>query len=314
MEADDNGRMFDPTSLQGATDLDRWGLIRAEGADAAAFLQGQLTNDVAALDPARARLAGYCSPKGRLLATFVVWRTADDALMMACSADVLAPTLKRLSMYVLRAKCRLSDVSDRWRLVGLAGRAATAVGDVAWARGEQRGATLIRLPDAECVARALWIASPDADPPELPALAPATWRWLEVCSGVPTIVAATVDRFVPQMVNLELVGGVDFRKGCYPGQEVVARSQYRGTLKRRSLLYDTAGQPRPGDEVYHSADPGQPAGMVVDAAPSPAGGSTALVEVKIAALPEGSLHLRSSGGPMLSRRAMPYAVPLDGTA
>ena len=100
-------------------------------------------------------------------------------------------------------------------------------------------------------------------PPPLPALDAAAWRWLEVRSGVPRIVAATAEQFVPQMVNLELVGGVNFQKGCYPGQEVVARSQYRGTLKRRAFAVGGAAAMQPGQEIFHGADPGQPAGMVV---------------------------------------------------
>jgi folate-binding protein YgfZ len=315
MKADDNGRMFDTTTLQGAASLDHWGVIRAEGADAATFLQGQLTQDIASLDTGRAALAGYCSPKGRLLASFVVWRrAAPDEFLLACSADLLAPTVKRLSMYVLRAKCKLSDASDRFQLVGLAGDAARDAGAAPWARSERGAATLIRLPDAARVARAWWVAPRDAERPALPALDAAAWRWLEVCSGVPTIVAATADRFVPQMVNLELLHGVDFHKGCYPGQEVVARSQYRGTIKRRSLLFDAPALARAGDEVFHDAEPGQPAGMIVDAAAAPGGGSTALVEVKLEALAGGALHLGTADGPTLERRTMPYDVPLDGDA
>jgi len=315
MEADDNGRMSEPVSLRGLAALAHWGVIRAEGADAAGFLQGQLTNDVASLDAKQSCLAGYCSPKGRLLASFVVWRSAADEFFLACSADLLAPTLKRLSMYVLRARCKLSDASERLQLAGVAGDAALAAGPNSWSRAQQGAATLIRLPDAEGVPRALWIAGRDEARPALPALDGGAWRWLEVCSAVPAIVAATADRFVPQMLNFELLKGIDFQKGCYTGQEVVARSQYRGTIKRRSFLFDTPAEPRPGDEVFHSADPGQPCGMVVDAAGVPGGsGSTTFVEVKLAALGDGSIHLGAPGGPLLTRRPMPYDVPLDEVA
>ena len=140
------------------------------------------------------------------------------------------------------------------------------------------------------------------------------WRQLSASSGVPVIEAATVDQFVPQMVNLELIGGVDFKKGCYPGQEVVARSQYRGTLKRRMFLFDVPAAAQPGQELFHSADPGQPAGLIANAAPSPAGGSRVLAEVKLVALDEGSLHLGSADGPVLTRRELPYAVPTESAA
>jgi folate-binding protein YgfZ len=138
-----------------------------------------------------------------------------------------------------------------------------------------------------------------------------TWHWLEVSSGLPLIEAATVDQFVPQMVNFELIGGVDFKKGCYPGQEVVARSQYRGTLKRRMFLFDVPAAAQPGQELFHSADPGQPAGLVANAAASPDGGSRILAEVKLAALDHGSLHLGAADGPVLTQRELPYAVPLE---
>ncbi len=137
------------------------------------------------------------------------------------------------------------------------------------------------------------------------------WRGLEVRSGVPTIVAATVEQFVPQMINLELLRGVDFQKGCYPGQEVVARSQYRGTIKRRMFLFETASEATAGQDVFHGADPHQPCGMVVNAAPRGAGGSSVLVEIKLAALAEGTVHLTRADGPLLQARPLPYDVPTD---
>jgi folate-binding protein YgfZ len=137
------------------------------------------------------------------------------------------------------------------------------------------------------------------------------WRRLEVRSGIPTIEAATVDQFVPQMLNYELIGGVDFTKGCYPGQEVVARSHYRGTLKRRMFLFDGDAAAQSGQELFHSADPAQPAGMVVNAAPREDGvGSSLLCEVKLDAMADGSLHLGAVDGAVLRRDALPYDVPL----
>lgn len=327
-----------PATPDGALRLDDWGVIRAQGPDAAAFLQGQLTNDVLGLAAGRASLAGYCSAKGRLLASFVVWRDAGeeatDDLLLACSADLLAPTLKRLSMFVLRAKCKLSDASADVPLWGLTGGAAEAVmkaaqgtlakpWDTAALGGSPLPTRVIRLPDTR-----LPDAVPDAQapsaaanaslprlllagafvPPAGPPLSHDTWRWLEVQSGTARICAATVEQFVPQMVNLEVVGGVNFQKGCYPGQEVVARSQYRGTLKRRAYVVAGAEMMRPGQEVYDEADPSQPAGMVVLAGRH--GGSFAgLVELKIAAAEHGALHLGRADGPALRVGALPYALP-----
>ena len=318
------GAMNPTSASDGVLRLSDWGLIRAQGVDAAVFLQGQLTQDVLHLPAGRARLAGFCSAKGRLMASFVVWRanpeTCLDTFYLACSADLLAPTLKRLTMFVMRAKCKLSDASAEISLYGLAGlqtlaglglaapAAAAAVVDLGAGQA-------VCLPEVEGQPRGLLVWPAELPLPaaltNLPALAPEAWAWLEVRSGVVRIVAATVEHFVPQMVNFELVGGVDFQKGCYPGQEVVARSQYRGTLKRRALAFDSTADLAPGQEIFHSADAGQPAGEVALAAPRPGGGSSALVEIKLAALESGSLHLGSVAGPLLVVSALPYSIPTD---
>ena len=291
------------------------GVIRASGADAAAFLQGQLTNDVAGLGTGSACLAGFCSAKGRLQASFVVWRPSADEFLLSCPREILAPTLKRLSMFVLRAKCRLSDASDELAVFAVAGPPAAAMLDgMAVGQVDARGATtLLRVPDAAGVQRGWLVAGTgaEADVPAAEAISLETWRWLEVESGIVTIEAATVDRFVPQMVNFELVGGVDFQKGCYPGQEVVARSQYRGTTKRRTLLFDCDVVPVAGQDVFASGTANEPAGTVANAAPHPLrGGGSALVEVRLAALGD-ELRLGAGDGPLLRRRELPYPVPLD---
>jgi len=315
MGSDDNRHMTTPYSLDGAAALTHLGVIHAQGADAAAFLHGQLTNDFALLDTAHARLAGYCSAKGRLLASFIAWKRSDDEVLLVCSADLLAPTLKRLSMFVLRAKCKLSDASAQWRLLGLAGTSAEALlGSAAptavWGKTDHAGADVVRLPNAAGATRYLWAAPLETAVPALPALDANAWRWGETASGVVTIEAATVDQFVPQMLNYELLGGVDFKKGCYPGQEVVARSQYRGTIKRRTFLFESEGASLAGQDVFHSADPGQPAGKVANTAPLPSG-SSLLAEIKLAALGDGTLHLGSAEGPLLQRAEMPYQVTTE---
>jgi len=301
-------------SLQGAVRLADWGVIRAAGDDARAFLNGQLTQDVLHLGDGSARLAGYCSAKGRLLASFVVWQRSPAELLLACSADLLPATLKRLSMFVLRAKCKLSDASAELPLHGLAGAAALdALGAdapaAAWGRVSRGAADLVRLPDAAGVPRWLWAG---AGSPTLPPLAVDAWRWLEVQSGIVRIVAATAEQFVPQMVNLEVVGGVNFQKGCYPGQEVVARSQYRGTLKRRAFIFDSEAAAVPGQEIFAGSDASQPAGMVTAAAPMPDGSGrySVLAETKLSAL-DGSLHLGSADGPRLVPTALPYALEFE---
>ncbi|MEN9905665.1 MAG: hypothetical protein RLZZ555_2230, partial [Pseudomonadota bacterium] len=222
---------FDASALTGLVRLESWGLIRAQGADAASFLHNQLTQDFVLLGREQARLAGYCSPKGRMLASFIGWKSGEDEILLACSRDLLAPTLKRLSMFVLRAKVKLSDASAELALYGAAGASVPAgLPAASWSRLDDAAGSWIRLPAAEGVARALLCARPECPPTaDLPA---AIWQWLEVRSGVCLVSAAVVEEFVPQMLNYESVGGVNFKKGCYPGQEVVARSQYRGALKR----------------------------------------------------------------------------------
>jgi tRNA-modifying protein YgfZ len=312
MGGDDNDCMT-TTSLQGAVRLADLGVVRAAGADAAAFLHSQLTNDILALDSTQARLAGHCSAKGRLLSSFVVWRRGVDELLLACSADLLGPALKKLSMFVLRARCKLTDASNEVALYGLAGNAATAwLGDAApraaWQRSDVGRAQVIRLPDGAGQARYLWAAPPDEAAPSLPALPHAAWEWLEVHSGVPRIVSATVEKFVPQMVNFEVVGGVNFQKGCYPGQEVVARSQYRGTVKRRAMLFRLDAPGAPGQEVYAMEDPLQPAGMIVNAASLDA--HAAMVELKLSAA-GAALRLSAADGPALHLQPLPYPLPTE---
>jgi len=140
----------------------------------------------------------------------------------------------------------------------------------------------------------------------------AAWRLASIHAGVPQITQPTQEQFVPQMVNYELLGGVNFKKGCYPGQEIVARSQYLGKLKRRMVLATLAdAAARAGDEVYSVADPDQPSGMIVNAAPNGAGGADVLVEIKLAAL-EGDVRHASAGGTKLDFLPLPY--PIDSAA
>ncbi len=302
--------------IEGFVRLSDWGVIRAAGEEAASFLQGQLTQDVLSLGASQARLAGYCSAKGRLSATFVIWQDTPGTLLLACSADLLAPTLKRLQMFVLRARCKLSDASSKISLWGLAGsavaqRLAGGAPQSVWAAtGAADHPRTIRLPNGDGTARYLHAAPAGAQAPEGAAISLDEWRWLEVGSAVARIAAATAEQFVPQMVNLEVVGGVSFSKGCFPGQEVVARSQYRGTLKRRAFVLESAVAALPGDEVFHNADATQPAGMVVNSA-SLGERHRLLAELKLAAITEGSLHLRAADGPALSRPTLPYALPGD---
>jgi folate-binding protein YgfZ len=305
------------------TDL---GLIAATGEDAPTFLHSQLTNDVQQLAPGQARLAGYCTPKGRLLATFLMWRD-DQAIYLQLPRELQAPLQKRLSMFVLRAKARLADAT-----LDPAFEAAIGVGGAkgeaalrqqvaqlpggAYQTTRSDAGTVVRLADAFGAPRYLWLTTAANATAALPALKDAlplggnqAWHLAAVHAAVPQVTAKTQEQFVPQMVNLELLGGVNFKKGCYPGQEIVARSQYLGKLKRRMALatIDNAAA-LAGQEVFSTADPDQPCGMIVNAAVNGVGGADALIEMKLASL-EDDVHLGSAGGAKVSFLPMPY--PLD---
>jgi len=307
--------------------LPQFGVIDANGDDAASFLHNQLTNDIQHLDVTGARLAGYCSPKGRLLASLLAWKTGET-IRLLISKDLQASVQKRLSMFILRAKAKLVDDSDKLLIVGLAGdvRDALATGfdalpDGVHVKVDDPAGTLIRLPDAAGRLRYLWVGPKEAVEARLAALdgklqrvAPAVWDWLDIRAGEPRITQAVSEQFVPQMVNYDVLGGVNFKKGCYPGQEVVARSQYRGTIKRRTALASVAASldaARAGAELFHSDDPGQPCGMIVNLAAAPDGGVDVLTEIKLAALESGTVHLGAADGPALHFLPLPYALPAE---
>jgi len=296
--------------LDGKSALHHLGIIRAVGEDAAKFLHSQLTQDFMLLGMGEARLAAFCSAKGRMQASFIGFKRSSTEIWLVCSRDLLAQTLKRLSMFVLRAKVQLSDASDDIALYGLAGSALHALTPEPhhpWDRSDHDGATLVHLYPAEGVARALWAAPCGIPEPAGDELPPGHWLWSEVRSGVATVTLPVVDAFVPQMLNYESVGGVNFKKGCYPGQEVVARSQFRGTLKRRSFLAHCEAPLQAGQEVYAAADPTQPCGLVVQAAAAPAGGHDAIVCLQVSST-QGKLQAGSPDGAALQLLPLPYAL------
>ncbi|MEX3526813.1 MAG: folate-binding protein [Burkholderia sp.] len=306
--------------------LPQFGIIDVAGDDAATFLHSQLTNDIEHLDAAGVKLAGYCTAKGRLLASFLAWRS-DAGVRLLVSKDIQAAVQKRLSMFVLRAKAKLSDAAELVA-VGLAGEVREALSGLCEAlpdgvhtKLDGPAGTLIRLPDADGRARYLWIASRKQFEAgtavldgKLAHVSPAVWDWLEIRAAEPRIAQPVVEQFVPQMLNYDVIGAVNFRKGCYPGQEIVARSQYRGTIKRRAALVHVEGETdtaRAGVELFHSEDPGQPCGMIVNAAAAPAGGVDALVEIKLAAQESGTVHLGTPDGPALAFLPLPYGLPTE---
>jgi folate-binding protein YgfZ len=298
------------TLLHGITPLTHLGVIRAQGDEAAKFLHGQLTQDFALLGPQQARLAAYLSPKGRMLASFIGCQRSATEVLLVCSRDLLAATLKRLSMFVLRTKVKLTDASDEFALYGLAGDALISIAGSAcpaWAKADFDDQILVHLYPALGQPRGLWIAPQGSPAPQGQALDAALWAWGEVRSGVATLSAPLVETFVPQMLNYESVGGVNFKKGCYPGQEVVARSQFRGQLKRRTYLAHSPSALAVGAEIFTAEDAEQAVGLVVQSAPAPAGGWDALVCLQTHA---SSADLRAGPAP-LALQPLPYALLTD---
>jgi len=293
----------------GVTPLPHLGVIRVAGEEAAKFLQGQLTQDFALLGLSEARLAAFCSAKGRMQASFVGFKRSHEEVLLVCSRDLLASTLKRLSMFVLRAKAKLSDASDAFQLFGVVGSAVPPALPVAlWSQWRDGEASVVRLYPAEGLPRALWLAPAGEQAPAGEALAEPLWQWLDVRSGVATVSQPVFEAFVPQMLNYESVGGVNFKKGCYPGQEVVARSQFRGTLKRRAYVVHGDTPLAAGQEIFHSSDAEQACGTVVQAATNPSGGFDAIVSMQTSAATQGSLHAGSADGPVLRLLPLPYPL------
>ncbi|GAA4406087.1 folate-binding protein YgfZ [Quisquiliibacterium transsilvanicum] len=316
------------------------GLLNVSGADALRFLHGQLTNDVEGLAQGQARWFGYCTAKGRLLSVFLGWRE-DEAVALSVARPMAAALARRLSMYVLRAKARVADVSGERVLFGLGGRGAPAAlerlglaAPVPMEVVRAGAATVIALPPVQLAggdcprwllalpaheAAAAWqrLMAEDLG---LAAVSSEAWRWTEILAGVPRLVAATAEQFVPQMLNLDLSGGVSFTKGCYPGQEIVARTHYLGKQRRRMHLGRVLGEaPAPGSDVLDAA--GQPVGRVVVAAAAPDGGAALLYEAQLAAVAGGPLSVLGASGASGATGAtaptaatiepgeLPYALP-----
>jgi folate-binding protein YgfZ len=302
------------TQLQGIAPLPHLGIIRAAGSDAASFLHNQLTNDVLLMKEGQARLAAFCNAKGRMQASFVVYKRSAEDVLLICRKDLIAQTVKRLSMFVLRAKAKLSDASEEFQLLGLAGDAALAAlngaSTDAWQRHAVGNADVLTLYPALGQPRAFWIAPKDAAAPIGPAMSADLWQVGEVMSGIAWVELATFEAFVPQMLNYESVDGVNFKKGCYPGQEVVARSQFRGTLKRRAFIVQSTAPMTAGQEVFSSLDLTQPCGLVAQAANDGAR-HVAVVELQLSASENSSLHLGEAGGSALSLLPLPYALRED---
>ncbi|MDP2761159.1 MAG: folate-binding protein YgfZ [Sideroxyarcus sp.] len=302
-------------------DLSHFGVLRVSGEDAVSFLQNLLSNDIREVTASRAQLSSFNNAKGRMLASFLVWREGDDFLLQLPHA-LAEPIRKKLSMYVLRAKVKITDASDEMVCLGVAGTDAPALLQKHFAplpqqpwevaqSGEAvilcRGAQRYQIAATVERALALWPALQTA----ATAAGANCWDWLDIRAGIPFILPATQEAFVPQMVNFEVIGGVNFKKGCYPGQEVVARMHYLGKPKRRMYLARvmTDETIQAGDELFSAAHADQACGKVVHAARAAHGGFELLAVVQTDVVADFPVHLNALTGPRLEFEPMPYTLP-----
>lgn len=317
------------------SDLSHFSLIRARGADAASFLQGQFSNDIRLLNNT-SQLTAYCNAQGRMLAIFRVFKHGNDFLLQL-PGELREPLLKRLNMFVLRAQVVLENTADtELARIGVSGpEIALKLGHIGplpefpneCGINEYQGAQfqLLRLPGIhprfEIIGpynqmKALWKHLTSAILPLVTPVGRPAWAWLDIAAGIPTIFPEVSETFVPQMLNLDLIDGINFKKGCYPGQEIVARMHYLGKLKQRMyhahiVLDSSLPAPRPGDSLYAPDFPEQVAGTVVDAQRAPTGGYDLLAVIQISSAMRGEVHYAQAHGPRLIFKDLPYQAKLS---
>jgi len=337
---DPQGELEATRSRSVLADLSHLGVLDFTGPDSEAFLHAQLSCDVRSIGASSSSYGSYCTPKGRMFADFLLWRLSaglpaggstdvsndvSTGFRMVLSRSIVATVQKRLRMYVLRLKVQVTDASDSAVLLGVSGDgAATALGSVLTEvpqdthdhvlRRTGEGGTSVSLPGRRFLiavtlehASKLWTGLAATLRP----VGTACWEWLDIRSGVPLVTARTQEQFLPQMTNLELIGGVSFKKGCFPGQEIVARTQHLGKLKRRMFLAhvdETQTPPSAGDDIFSDDIPGQASGTVVNAQAAPGGGYDLLAVVHHSSRESSVVRLCSNDGPILHFIDLPYAV------
>jgi tRNA-modifying protein YgfZ len=309
-------------------DMGQFGTLKVSGEDAPGFLQNMMSSDVALVTPAQAQPSSFNTPKGRILATFLIWKEGGDYFIHV-PKSLTESIRKKLSLYVLRAKVKIEDVSEARVSLGVAGeKAAEFVADHVTKEipkgllattqveapvccsvigGINRYQINVRAEDAPTLWEKLSAFTTPVGAP--------VWDWLNIRGGIPVILPATQEQFVPQMANLDLIGAIGFKKGCYPGQEIVARMHYLGRLKQRMYLAHVDGDtPRAGDKLYSAESAEQSCGMVVNAASAPDGGYDLLAVVQIASVEAQPIRLGSQSGAKLAFMPLPYKVPTEETA
>jgi tRNA-modifying protein YgfZ len=301
-------------------DLAPLAAMRVAGPDAATFLHGQFTSDVAALAVGTAQYSAWCSPKGRMLANFLLLRTEATTFELLLPAPMIDAMRKRLTMFVLRSKLTIEDSSGESVRIGVGGPTAATALRAASIDAPPRfqcrtldGGLIVAVPGGRYIA----LMQPAFAEPFWDRVATAArpagfpvWQWLAIRAGIPIVTAATTDRLVPQMANWDALDGVSFRKGCYTGQEIVARTQYLGRLKERTFLAHVDGPPPgPGEKLYSPAFGEQSCGTVLNAAAAPGGGSDLVAALQIAATQSGDVRIGSPDGPAMTLLPLPYPLP-----
>jgi folate-binding protein YgfZ len=297
-------------------DLSHWGLLQLEGADTLTFLQGQVTNDVRLLNGNNAHYAGYCSPKGRLLALFLAFKH-EDHYHLQLPKPLVGPIMKRLKMFVMRSKVDIDDVSESIIKLGLSGAGAEAllasiflqVPTQDYELATLENGALIKLPGGLRYeiflkpenAQTIWNALAKSATP----VGAAAWEWLEIQAGIPEVNLQTQDAFVPQMLNLDSLQAINYKKGCYTGQEIVARTHYLGKVKRRTQLahIESDAMPQLNDDVLDVN--GQAVGKIVRTAPALLKGYDVLAECRLENVGHASVNWN---GIPLTFKTLPYAL------
>jgi len=298
--------------------LTHLGVIRITGEDKETFLQGQFTNDTRNIDKSSSQLSSYCTPKGRMLANFRIYEDDHDNWFIVIPEERLDAILKRLSMFVLRSKVEITDASDEILLLGLNGDCISQALDISlpvkadevshddsfsFIRVETLSPRYLVAGNADKI-MALWQKLDNASP-----ASSSAWRLGDIKAAIPTVFESTQEAFIPQMTNMQLINGVSFTKGCYTGQEVVARMQYLGKLKRRmyKVSFEYDAKVKPGEEIYSSiSQSGQGAGKLVDAVNTEGNHYEGLAVMEISSADEGEIRLIDENGPLLSINEPPY--------
>lgn len=329
-----------PQNMDFLAPLDDLAVLRISGDDAADFLHAQLSNDISGLGEHEARLAAYCNPKGRMLASLVLWREtpeAGSALLALVKADATEALLKRLRMFVLRAKVTIEATTLRVYGASLSAAAAArpvppaADGEslvlgagTVWQLRRQDRQAFISAPAAANGPARWWVI--DAPHDKAATLAEslglemrnaAAWRTQDIEAGLGWVEQSNLELFIPQSLNYDLNGGVSFTKGCYPGQEIVARAHFRGTVKRRGVPghchlpeHFTLSA---GMDIFDARKPEAPAGRIINAAGSAELNAASrtwhvFVEINLAELDEADFRVVSAEGPAISLLPLPYSL------